>query len=764
MLHCEALASDVAVTPITQVGQSLISLRQTEQPPTIDGRLDDGEWTQAARVELATQVYPAENIAATELTEVWLTYSREYLYVAFHAFERHSESIRARLNRRDDVFKDDFVAVYLDTYNDRQRAYAFFFNPLGIQADGLLTDTASKTNSAQMEQDVDLSWDGILESKGKVGKDGYVVEIAIPFRTLRFQSGADKPWGLHLQRWISHKAERDSWARVSLGVSGLLSQMGEIAGLQDLFQGKTLDLIPTVTGAVSGERQPDGRIKNNYLGDPGLSFALALSPNFSFSGAINPDFSQVESDVPQIEVNQRFPLFFPEKRPFFLEGAEIFQFLVPTSSVKLVDTRQIVDPAWGAKLAGKFGRTSIGYLAAVDKAPGLRVSPGEPGYQQGTTFNILRIKQDIFKDSAVGLLITDRRFAGTSNTVAAIDGLIRFKGVNNLTFAGIFTKTRDQELDAPGGAYVVRYFRDGRRFKVLLDDKHVTTDYRAQVGFTERTGIHSDFVNPEYHFRPERSSWLVDFAPYLEGFYARDHTGVVQDAWFDQGAQVVFKRNISISAFNSIDRAGFAGINLPYAFRNVRFDVQAIKQVSANGYVTFGKWPNFDVANPVVGNYLEISLETTFKPNARLQSGFLFLKSNLRDRTSGQRLFNEDIIRNRTVFQFTRNTYVRSIVEYNTQARSIAVSELFAYTPHPNTALYAGYGDLLYNGFDPIAQVRSPGLFRQRRSFFIKLSYNYRYLLNPRAKRKEERAARNSLIRTGNGLGRADGLAPEIED
>jgi len=183
-----------------------------------------------------------------------------------------------------------------------------------------------------------------------------------------------------------------------------------------------------------------------------------------------------------------------------------------------------------------------------------------------------------------------------------------------------------------------------------------------------------------------------------------------------------------------------AGKNLPYHFDSVFFNAQAIKAFSTNGYVTVGTWPNFDSANAVVGNFIEIKADNTFKPNNKLEFGVLYLKSRLDDKATGRRIFNQEIIRNRVVFQFTRNTFVRSILEYDTLKRSISVSELFGYTPRPNTAVYVGYGDFLYNGFDPIAQTRSPGLFRLRRSFFMKLSYNYRYLFGNRRV-----SARNSI-------------------
>jgi hypothetical protein len=357
-----------------------VRLGKLTSPPKIDGIPGDGEWSGASRVELGFQVRPGDNAVPSEKTEVLLAADKEHLYLLFRAFDSSPGAIRAPVSRRDSIYLDDYVALYLDTYDDRRRAYVFYFNPLGIQADAIITGGTLESTGSEVS---DLTWDGVFTSKGSVNDEGYTIEVAIPFKSLRFKAGKDSRWGLHLQRWIARKAERVYWQPISRDRSELLAQMGTLSALGDIYSGRTLDLIPTVTGSISGEREvdplaPDGvRFNNVNRLDPGLTVTYTITPNLTFSVAINPDFSQIESDTPQVNVNQRFPLFFPERRPFFLEGDEYFR---SPGALTFVDTRQIVDPDWGVKLTGKIGKNGIGLMSASDRAPGLRLPPSHPDF------------------------------------------------------------------------------------------------------------------------------------------------------------------------------------------------------------------------------------------------------------------------------------------------------------------------------------------------------------------------------------------------
>ncbi len=719
-----------------------IIVPRLEKPPQIDGHLSPREWEGALALELNYQVQPGDNVPPTERTEVFLAYDRDRFYVAFHAYDREPSAVRAHVSRRDDVYTDDYVTLFLDTYGDRRRAYRFDFNPLGIQADGIYTEgLTAQRNVGQVTTttpDViytggtgtasDLTWDGILLSKGSLTSDGYVVEVAIPFKTIRFQVGRH-PWGLHLQRWIARRVERISWQPLSRDVAGLLIQMGTITGFDDIYEGRTLDLTPTLTGAQTAERRSDRQMVTHYRLEPGLTVRWALSPNLVLSLAGNPDFSQVESDVPQIEVNQRFPLFFPEKRPFFLEGAEIFRpAQVSASALRVVDTRQIVDPDWGLKLTGKVGKNSLGLLLASDRAPGLQGPADDPRRGKNALFTIFRYQRDILADSTVGGFLTDWRFAQAANTVGAADGRLRLGDGSTFAFQLIGSRTASPTApDRRGGAHLLRFAHDGEHWKIALVERRVGREYRALAGFTRRTGFRNNFARLGYEFRPrEANRWYVSIQPYVQGQYLRTSEGMIDESYFDQGLDIVFPRGIALSLWHSFDEESLGQRVVSYHFANVGVEIENWKQLTLAAAVQFGEGPHFNPAHFVVGRRLNIDFRLTLKPLRALTSEFLYLKSRLTDRVIPRVLFNQDTIRNRTLLQITRNHALRSILEYDSFERRLDISELYSFTPSPGTAFYVGYSDALSARGDLMRGTRVPGLDRLRRVIFVKFSYNFR--------------------------------------
>lgn len=723
-------ATDSPVSPINARSpvQRDVPLGKLTAVPGIDGVMSEGEWKGAARVELGFQVQPGDNAPPSEATEVSLASDREHLYLAFHAFDSNPSAVRARVTRRDDVYNDDYVAVYLDTYDDRRRAYVLYFNPLGIQADGIITGGNLATTGGEVE---DLTWDGIYTSKGAITKDGYIVEAAIPFKSLRFQAGKGKRWGLHIGRFVARKAERIYWQPISRDRSELLAQMGTVSGLDDVYTGRTLDLIPTLTASINGEREafplmPSGaRLNSVNRLEPGLTATYTITPNLTLSAAINPDFSQIEADVPQIDVNQRFPLFFPERRPFFLEGAETFS---SPGLLTFVNTRQIVDPDWGVKLTGKIGKNTIGILSASDRAPGFqRLQPTSLDFGKNAQFNILRYQRDILRNSRVGAFFTDHRFAGTTNTVAAVDGQILFRDVNTIGFQFGHSRSRGTDGNMRGGVATYAWYEHrGRHWRVLLRDNKITSDYRAQAGFVRRTGFHLNSGNFGYEFQKEKS-WWVNVRPFTVVRYLRTDAGFVDESYIDPGAAIKLARGIDLYIYHSFHKDSFAGRTFPYQFDVAYYTVNTFKRITFDGFIQFGEGVNFDPRNPALGKRVWQSHTVTFKPDNRLNTQLLYLSDRIMDRGGSGRLLRQDIIRSRTIYQFTRNNAIRVILDYDTARRQTGVSFLYAYTPRPNTALYIGYNDLLFNGIDPLDNTRAQGIFRQRRTLFTKLSYNFRF-------------------------------------
>ena len=344
----------------------------------IDGRLDEADWAEAPVLTGFTQYDPLEGVDASERTDVRLLMTNDAIYFGIHAFDR-SGGVRATLSERDEFgFSDDYVRILLDTFNDQRRAYVFTVNPLGVQADGIWVEGRGGRGDP-----IDWSPDFLWESDGQVGSDGYTAEIRIPLKSLRFADTEVQDWGLQVIRQIQRTGYNESWAPVSGEQANRLAQAGRIRGLRDLERGMFLEINPVVTGTRQGSWDSDlSRLERApSTGDFGLNLSYGITSNLTLDGTYNPDFSQVEADAGQIAVNERFALFFPEKRPFFLEGADIF-----SMPKQLVYTRSIVNPVAAAKLSGKVGGFSLAYLGAVDD-----VSVGDAN----PVVNLLRLKRDV---------------------------------------------------------------------------------------------------------------------------------------------------------------------------------------------------------------------------------------------------------------------------------------------------------------------------------------------------------------------------------
>lgn len=707
-----------------------VTIVRAATPPAIDGVLGDDEWRNVAPIPLAYQTQPGENADASERTEARFAYDREHLYIAIRAWDSDPSAVRGRVTRRDEIFGDDYVTLHLDTYDDRRRAYVFSFNPLGIQGDGLFTEGQSVGNiTRSFDRNIDRTWDAVLTSRGRIVDDGFIVEAAIPFKSLRYQAGPGRRWGLHVQRWIARKGENVSWRPLGRDAPSLLTQMGVLAGLDEISGGPALDLIPTLTSVATGTRQADGTLADTGDVDPGVTANWAVTPNMTVSATANPDFSQIEADVPQIDVNQRFPLRYPERRPFFLEGGQYFR---SVGQLNFVETRRIVDPDWGTKLTGKVGRNTYALLAGGDAAAGRAVEPGAPGSGDAAGFVIGRYQRDVLQNSTVGAFVTNRRFAGSDNTVLAVDGQFRLQrqtvgyqlGTSFTDLAATETTT-PRSQSSRGDASFLWYDLDGRHWRLLVSDYRISSDYRAETAFVRRAGFQENLMILGYEFQGDRT-WWVRARPFYVARVLRTPERRLDESYIDPGVDLTLARDIKVMAYRSFHRDAFQGREYDYQYNRVDYTINTFKRITFDGRFQFGDGVHFDPARPQVARHLNSSLTVAFKPNAQLNSELIYLKSRLTEQGSGRELVDQDIVRNRTNYQFTREHAARSIIEYNTFSQRLSVSLLYTYLPQPNTAIFAGYGDLLLHEMDPLSGARMDGFQRIQRSFFVKLSHNFR--------------------------------------
>ena len=556
-----------------------------DKPPVIDGKLDDAIWQQGALFKDFYQIEPGDNIAPSQPTEVRVGYDSKFLYFAFHCYDDPSK-VRATVPKRDQIFDDDFVGVFLDTFNDQRKAYAFFWSPLGVQADGVKTT-----------DNEDYSPDIVMESKGSLTSDGYVVEVSIPFKSLRYEAGKGKQWGVHFLRRIQRfNRELDSWMPVSRDVSGFLNQAGHLTGLEGISTERTLEVIPSITVSETGRRvrafppQPSspgargvapvtdlGRFINPPIeADIGVTAKYSLTPTITLDFAYNPDFAQVEADATVITANQRFPIFFEEKRPFFLEGKEIF-----STSNQVVHTRAIVDPDLAVKLTGKRGRNTLGLILASDAAPGnfgedelddrrrdivTEPDPGERARKEAAfadlltnlvdknaLIGVMRLKRDVGKESSLGLFGTTYNFAERHNHLLGFDGRFKINPTDVAAFEVIGTTLRDcdrnfaqadpSDAGSPFELQLGCFNRKGFAYSASYDVTHRNTgwfasvdgrtrDYRADVGFTRRTDTNNAFFAYRWNTESKPKAKLIQFR--IQNFTGVDYDWRARtQGWFD---------------------------------------------------------------------------------------------------------------------------------------------------------------------------------------------------------------------------------------
>jgi hypothetical protein len=506
-----------------------VRMPKFDKAPVIDGKLDDEIWKQAAVLKDFHQVQPGDNIAPSKPTEVLLGYDSRFLYIAFHCYDE-PDKVRANIAKRDNIFDDDYVGILFDTFNDHRKAYEFDFNPLGVQADGVWTDG----------QNEDFNPDIVMESKGVVTPDGWTVEVAIPFKSLRYVAGKDKLWGAHFWRRIKRfNNELDTWMPLNRDISSWLAQEGRLSGLEGISTERTLELIPSLTLSETGKRKgtlsgaqlasgmlDPGRLVNEPVKfDPGLTGKYTITPNVILDFAINPDFAQVESDQLVVTANQRFPIFFAEKRPFFLEGIDIFQ-----TQIAAVHTRTIIDPDFAVKLTGKVDRNTFGLLLASDNGPGnfspeerLTANPRFVG--KNASIGILRLKRDIGKkDSFIGLLATYNRFVDRYNELGGFDTRLRVDKQTTFTAQALVTRTRrpffypDEgntfDRKENGFIYAMDWNKSGRHFGYELSAVGRTLYYRADVGFNRRANTNNLNGFFRYNSEPKPKARLISWRVY----------------------------------------------------------------------------------------------------------------------------------------------------------------------------------------------------------------------------------------------------------
>jgi hypothetical protein len=688
------------------------------------------------------QYTPGDGTPVTQPTKAYLSYDDKNLYVAF-VFKDDPNLIRARLAKREQIMSDDRISICIDTFNDHRHMYWFDVNPYGIQADGNVTDGVED----------DPSWDTLWHSEAKITGDGYVGLAAIPFKSIRFPDDEEQNWGLILIRWIMRNNESSTWPYVSRRRPGFVQQGGDITGLRDISPGRNIQLIPY--GLFAGSRFLDSESSGvpGYQTDTevraGLDAKAVIKDAFTLDVTLNPDFSQVESDEPQVTVNQRFEVVYPEKRPFFMENAGYFK-----TPQQLFFSRRIVDPQFGVRLTGKVGTWALGALAVDDRAPGETVSPDDPMHGKKAGIGVVRLQKELRGNSNVAFMATSWDFGPSHNRVYSLD--TRLQLLRNWILTGQAMSSDTRLMDGgqlAGPAYYLKWAHSGEHLisETVYSDR--SPGFRAAVGYFNRVDIREASQTVGYMWRHEGSA-LVSFGPKLEGTINYDRSGRLQD-W-----SVNPEFEIELTRMTKIALERWEGFEL-YAdrgFRKYHNEAEITSEwkrwLSIAAGFRSGTGVNYYPApglEPFLGNMVEAQGGFTLLPDEHLKIEVSYIYNALTTNSEsgvagvppGTTIYNNHIARSKANYQFNRELSLRVIVDYESvlpnstlvaldKEKHIGVDALFTYMLNPGTALYVGYTDLYDNWrLDP---TRPPYLFRTDfpglntgRQFFFKLSYLFRF-------------------------------------
>jgi hypothetical protein len=696
---------------------------------TVDAFLDEPFWERAIMVESNIEVRPGENIPAPVKTEVLLAYDDSQIFVAFKAYDPDPSQIIAHYCDRDKMWDDDWVLILFDTFNDQRRTYDFGCNPLGIQTDFIETTTGGGGD-----------WDTIWESEGRITENGYIVEMAIPFSSLNFPATeGDQIWGFDAVRSYPRTV------RHHIGVfprdrnnNCYMCQSEKLIGFSGASPGNNIEIVPTVSAVVTQERSDytNGKFfEKERRTEPGVTAQWGITPNITLSSTINPDFSNIEADVLQLDINNQFAIYYPEKRPFFLESADFFN-----TPLTAVHTRTLADPQWGVKLSGREGMHTIGVFSAQDEITNYLF----PGSENSNTTSVnkrsqgsaVRYKADISQSSNIGILLTDRRGQDYLNQLASIDGDFKFTQTDRIIFQVLGSQTQypdyiSSDFEQPaskfnGKAYRVYYSHNTREYELYGRHRDLDRNLRADLGFISQTGIKYSVIGGRYKWRRDPGHWYNWLSIQGSFDYQRDQNNQLLHRAWTGGVNYEGPLQSHASWYAEIGKDRYNGLDFTMNWMQGCFGLRVVAPAWFHFSWQYGD--QIDYANTRPGTRLQVHPSIQLNLGLHLRVEFDHTYEQL-DVLPG-RLYTANINRVKLVYQFTKRMFLRTILQYrhyrrnaflyqdevDPKSESLFSQFLFSYKINPQTVFFLGYSDDYYGDQNIL-------LTQTNRTVFCKLGY-----------------------------------------
>jgi len=716
----------ISAVPGAGAERARIEISRAPKPPVIDGVLDDEPWHNPP-LTLGDWITsnPLNGEKLAQRTEVHAAYDDRYIYFAFHCLDLEPDKVRSTMSRRDQMWNDDWVGLSLDSVGNGQSSYDMFINPAGVQGDILTTPSAGE-NSAP-----DWVWD----SAGRRTAQGYDVEMRLPLTSIRFVSGAEVRMGVLFWRRVSRLGMSASWPEVPAGQSFI--QRHAMMVLHDLKRPLTLEVIPSVTYSRRETRAtPDAFGPADSRPDAGLSVKYGVTSSATVEGTVNPDFSQVESDAFQVQVNQRYPLFFSEKRPFFMEGMGTFELAGVGGDAVMrtaVNTRNIVDPLWGGKTTGTAGRLGFAFLAAGDEAPGRQLE-GErnPFLGERKDFYVARGQYSLGRSNYVGAILTDTEFALGHNRVAGTDVSLRFgKHSASGTFLASGTRSPDGVESKNGFGGQAFYAFETKPFLFVTQMEHYDPGFQMDTAFLNQTGITQgwSFVAPSFYPDAKKISWLKRIVPFVFARYGKDRIQHGYPWIVVPGVRMHFTRQGFFRVDTIFGEEPWVGQTFRTSQTRVMGGAQFTRWLNVFANTSFGRSIFYDAVSPYLGRSRSYSADVSLQPSARFNQSVSYNRVEFDRVSDGTRVYTVNVLNTRTTFQFDKRFFLRAIVQHDSSRHTVLTDFLASFELRPGTVAYAGYGSSIERReWDGAGWTSGLGPYRTaERGFFFKASYIHRF-------------------------------------
>ena len=702
-------------------GLDTVTLTKADVPPVIDGKLDDPAWATAIRFEDWKTFKPDVDKDPSQKTVAYLTYDADNFYFAVRAFDTEPGKIKAAVSKRDGIDADDIVGFILDTFDDQQSGFTFMLNAQGIQEDGMMN----------VQGNVDTGFDMVWYSKGRIDDNGWTVEARVPLGSLRFPARKVLTMRALFFRFFIRTSEQATSPPINPNSGSILGQSRPVE-VSGLHYKRVIELLPAATYRHVQDAL-DGRMvttdKTKLTDVPSLTAKIGVTSDLVFDGAWNPDFSQVEADAGQVDINLRYANYYQEKRPFFLEGQDLWQFaaMMEDSPLQaLVYTRTIISPDYGFRLTGKIGRKdTLAAIYAKDNLPGdtLDVHPD---------FTVARYKHSLNQDSYIGAFYTGREAGHWFNRVGGFDGRFRLSDVSVLSFHAFGSMTRkpdaaglDQGTKKDYDAAAL-YEYSTRKWLVNLGYQEVSKDFQVDTGFLTRTGVRRIGAFAMYQIYP-KSHFIQKIEPFYWSYHIYDmfyHTWETMNFFV---ARFYLPRSTQIRFEGIVANEVFAGQRFDESGLGFRVQSQLTKQVNIFGNIRRWGKAYYDPAAPYQGYGLSSGAEVLYQPADKLSFLLDLTYSDFYRRADRTKIYSYTILRDRNTFQLNKYLFLRGIVEYNLYYKRLTLDGLVSFTYIPGTVFYVGYGSALERTeWDGSAYVPSDRFHEMRRGFFFKISYFWR--------------------------------------